>query len=496
MNWFDKTISWFAPSLGLRRARARAAERAMLAYEGARTGRRLGSWSASSSSGNAEMGPALAKLRNNAENLVENNAFAQKSLRRWCRRVVGYGITAQADTGSDAVNAVIDARWEAWCRQCCSDSRLNFGAIQRQIVRTAYVRGECLIRLWDRFAEDNLAVSFQVQVLEPDYLDTDKTQWLGSAVVVHGVQFDLVGRLQGFWLFGQHPGDPIQTSLRGGLTSKFVPAEFVIHHVPLERPGDVRGVSRFAAVMNKLRDLDEYADAEIVRKKIEACLAMFVGQAEGGDGATLGTITDSDGNKIEEMRPGMIAYGLPGQKPEFLSPTSSGDYAAHKKIELKEIFAGLDAQYVVNGNDLEATNYSSFRGGAVDERDAIDEYRWLWLIPQVMDPIYHRFIDHLYAAGEIPEPHYGVKWNPPPFDMLDRAAEAEADRAELQIGKTTWPQLVGNQGQSPEKQIAEIAKWKARLEAAGVSFAKSTSEASSDSGGTNAGNDQAASATN
>ncbi len=467
----------------------------MLSYEGARTGRRLGGWNTSSASGNAEMGPALAKLRNNAENLVENNAYAQKSLRRWCRRVVGYGITPQADTGSDAVNAIIDARWQQWCRQCSSDSRLNFGAVQRQIVRTTYVRGECLVRMWPRPISDGLAVPFQVQAQEPDFLDTDKTQWLGTGAIVHGVQFDLVGRLQGFWLFGQHPGDPIQTTLRGSLTSRFVPVQFVLHHVPLERPGDARGVSRFAPVIAKMRDLDEYADAEIVRKKIEACLAMFVGQAEGIDGGTLGTITDSDGNRIEEMRPGMIAYGQPGQKPEFLSPTSSGDYATHKKVELKEVFAGLDAQYVVNGNDLEAVNYSSFRGGAVDERDAIDEYRWLWFIPQVLDPIYQRFVDTLFATGEIPERNYGVKWNPPPFDMLDRAAEAEADRAELQIGKITWPQLVGNQGQSPQKQVSEIGKWKEALDKAGVTFAKSTSETTSEGGGVNAGNSQTSDST-
>jgi lambda family phage portal protein len=486
VNLLDRLISWFSPSRSLRRSRARAAEQVALSYEGAKTGRRLGGWNASSSSGNAEMGPALSKLRNNAENLVQNNAFANKSVRRWCRRVVGYGITPQADTGSEQLNATIDRLWERWARQCCSDKRLNFGAALRQVVRTTYVRGECLIRLRDRFTTDGLAIPFQIQVQEPDYLDIDKTQWLGNGVIVHGVEFDLLGNLRGFWLFSQHPGDPIQTSARGVSTSSFVPAQYVIHHVPLERPGDVRGVSRFASVISKLRDLDEYADAEIVRKKIEACLAMFVGQPEGADGPTLGSaITDSDGNKIEEMRPGMIAYGQPGMKPEFLAPTSGGDYATHKKVELKEIFAGLDAQYVVNGNDLEATNYSSFRGGAVDERDAIDEYRWLWLIPQVLDPIWRKFIDTLYVIGEIPTQHYGVKWNPPPFDMLDRAQEAEADRLEMQIGKTTWPQVVGNQGQDPTKQIKEITKWKPLLEAAGVTFAASTSESSSDSEGNN-----------
>lgn len=470
MNWLDNTIAWLSPELGLKRARARAAVGVLLSYEGVRTPRRMGAWNPTGTSGNAEMGPAIGKLRDNAEDLVRNNAFASKSVRRWCRRVVGYGITPQADTGSVSTNRTIDNWWRVWVPRCFSDVRLNMYAGQRMIVRTAFTRGECLIRIWDRSLNDGLPVPLQLQIIEPDFIDTGKSQKLDSGFIIHGIQFDSIGRIQGFWLFGEHPGDPISTSRRGALASTFVPADNIIHHVPLERPGDVRGVSRFAAVMAKLRDIDEYADAEIVRKKIEACLSMFVGQDEGSDGPTLGPVTDVTGQPIEQFSPGMIAYGKPGQKPEFFAPSSSGDYAAHKKIELKEVAAGLDQPYVVLAEDLSDVNYSSFRGGAIDERDSVDEYRWLWFLPQVMDRIWERFINKLFAMGEIDEPNYGVKWNPPPFDILDRTAEAEADEIELRIGKKTWPQLVGDQGHDPDKQLQDIEKWKPRLDAAGVSF--------------------------
>jgi lambda family phage portal protein len=433
------------------------------------------------------MGPALGKLRDNAEDLARNNAFGAKAVRRWCRRVIGYGITPLADTGDLKVNAGIDAKWKAWTTACCSDPRINIYAAQRMIARTAFTRGECLIRLWDRFSSDALPVPFQIQVLEPDYLDTYKTEMLaGGGYILHGVQFNAFGRLEGFWLYGYHPGEVLQISQRG-ISSKFIPADSMIHHVPLERPGDVRGVSRFAPVVNKLRDIDEYSDAKIIRQKMEACLAIFIGQEEGPDGQTLGgVITDAAGKRVETFEPGMIAYGQAGQKPEFFSSSPSGDYAAHKKIELKEIAAGLDLPYVILADDLEAVNYSSFRGGAIDERDAADEYRWLWFIPQVMDRIWARFIDKLFAMGEIPESNYGVRWNPPPFDLLDRLNEAEADELELHIGKKTWPQLIGDQGNDPTKQLEDIMRWKALLDAAGVSF--------SQKGATNA-NDQTTTAT-
>ena len=54
----------------------------------------------------------------------------------------------------------------------------------------------------------------------------------------------------------------------------------MLHLFDRLRPGQVRGVPWFAPVILKLRDLDEYDDAELVRKKIEACFAAFVTGAD------------------------------------------------------------------------------------------------------------------------------------------------------------------------------------------------------------------------
>jgi capsid protein len=168
----------------------------------------------------------------------------------------------------------------------------------------------------------------------------------------------------------------------------------------------------------------------------------------------------------------MMIYGAPGVEVAFNQPTSTADYSAYKKTELREVAAGLEIPYVILDDNLEAVNYSSYRGGLLAFRDAIEEYRWNWLIPQVLDPIWELFINKLYAMGVIPEANYAVKWDPPPFDLLDREAEAKADRLELQIGKKSYPQLISEQGNDPDEQISEITKYKPLLDAAGVTFAQ------------------------
>jgi len=486
-NWLDKAISWVSPQVGLRRIRARKLTEVVLAYEGARSARRQGGWNTSGTSGNTEIGVGNAKLRANARDLCRNNAYARKAKREWAKRVVGYGITPRPDTGNARSNTRILELFNRWTEQCCSDSRLNFYAAQKLLVESCYESGEVLVRLWDRRPEDGLAVPLQIQLLEADFIDESIYRQLSNGYIIQGVQFDVIGRVAGYWLFGSHPGEVVATSLRPMLNSAFVPAQYILHHAEIDRPGDVRAVTRLAAVISKLRDLDEYADAEIVRKKTEACLAAMITQDAGSDGPTLGAaaVDASTGLKVEDLRPGMIMYGQPGADVKFFSPEAAGDYAAYKKTELREIAAGLEIPYVVLDDNLEAVNYSSYRGGLLAFRDAIEEYRWNWFIPQVLNPIWRRFIDKLYVMGEIPELNYAVAWDPPPFDLLDREAEAKADRLELQIGKKTWPQLIGEIGNDPELQVSEIEKWKSRIEAAGVTFAGSTSAAgdSTNSGG-------------
>ncbi|MBN2118504.1 MAG: phage portal protein [Anaerolineales bacterium] len=494
MNHLDKVISWLSPQAGLRRARARALTEVVLAYEGARSARRQGGWNTTNTSGNAEIGVGAAKLRANARDLCRNNAYGRKAKREWAKRVVGAGgITPRPDTGSDAIDRTILDLWEQFAAHCCSDHRINFAAAEKIIVSSAYESGEVLVRLWDRKIGDGLAVPLQLQIMEADYLDIDKTQTTATGTIVHGVEFDPLGRIKGYWLYGSHPGGGATSAWRSLFKSKFVPVEYVLHHADVDRPGDARAVTRFAAVIGKLHDLDEYADAEIMRKKVEACLAAMVTQPEGAEGPTLGSaaVDATTGLKVEELRPGMIMYGAPGADVKFLAPSTVGGYAEYKKTELREVAAGLEIPYVVLDDNLEAVNYSSYRGGLLAFRDAIDEYRENWLIPQVLNPIWRRFIDKIWTMGMIRAVNYRVRWDPPPFDLLDRAAEAEADRAELQIGKKSWPQLIGEQGNDSETQLGEIEKWKPRLDAAGVSFAKTTSESAAKSSGADEGDNNA-----
>src|SRR5690606_27084232 len=127
-----------------------------------------------------------------------------------------------------------------------------------------------------RRLEDGLPVPLQLQVLEPDHLDAGRNETLADGgYILQGVEFDPLGRRRAYWLFPVHPGEAGIMG-RGALVSRPAPARQILHLFERLRPGQVRGVPWFAPAILKLRDLDEYDDAELVRKKIEACFAAFV----------------------------------------------------------------------------------------------------------------------------------------------------------------------------------------------------------------------------
>src|ERR1041385_6925682 len=191
MNWLDRAITWIAPKRGYLRSRYRSATMALLAYDGARSGRRTSGWTTANTSANAEVGAALNDLRKRSRDLVRNSPYGKRAITEMVNNAVGTGIAAQADSGKDALNLKIDQVWQDWCEYCDADGQLDFAGLQALIFRSMLESGGVLIRRRLRFTTDGFAVPLQIQVLESDLLDLNKTARLDNGgYVIQGVEFD------------------------------------------------------------------------------------------------------------------------------------------------------------------------------------------------------------------------------------------------------------------------------------------------------------------
>jgi len=464
MHWFDRMLAAVSPGAGLRRARQRQAL-AVLArsYDGARQGRRTDGWIAAGTGANAGIAPALLRLRNRSRDLVRNNPYATKAVQALVSNIVGTGLMPRARASDPAVAAAADRLWQSFAGECDADGLTDFAGLQALAVRSLVESGEVLIRLRPRRLEDGLAVPLQLQVLEADHLDAGRTAELpGGGHILQGVEFDPLGRREAYWLFPRHPGEA-----QGSPAAQRASAQGVLHLFERLRPGQVRGVPWFAPVILKLRDLDEYDEAELVRKKIEACFAAFVTGAEKEQ--TLGAARlEADGRRVEAFEPGMIEYLEPGQDVTFASPTHAGGYADYMRMQLHAVAAGLGLTYELLTGDLSQVNYSSIRAGLIEFRRRMEALQWQLLVPGLCRPVWRRFVTAAQAAGRLPMVAIDAEWTAPRFEAVDPLKDIQADILAVRAGVMTLKEAIARQGYEPAQVLAEIAAINAEIDALGL----------------------------
>ncbi len=208
MNWFDRALGVLSPGMGVKRARQRQALSVLTrAYEGAKPGRRTEGWIAPGTGANAELGPALSRLRARSRDLVRNNPYAAKAVQALVSNMVGTGLMPRARTSDGGLTGEADRLWAQFAAECDADGLTDFAGLQALIVRALVESGEVLVRLRPRRLSDGLVVPLQLQVLEPDHLDAGRSEELpGGGYILQGVEFDPIGRRVAYWLFPRHPG--------------------------------------------------------------------------------------------------------------------------------------------------------------------------------------------------------------------------------------------------------------------------------------------------
>lgn len=466
MTWLDSAIGWLAPKAGLDRARARAALRLMRAYEGASTTRRTVNWRTSGASANAEISSGLPRLRARSRDLVRNNPYARRAIAALVGNAVGTGITL--GSGSKPLLKA----WKGWAAAADFYGDCDLYGLQALAARAVFESGDCLvIRVRTNSADAGPSgIPLKLKVLEGDFLDAGVTgpQSNGNMAVA-GIEIDREGRRVAYHLFTVHPGesalvDPRSKSVR-------VPAEDVIYLFEKERPGQLLGVPRLAASIMRLRDLDEYQEALLVKKKIEACFAAFVSTDDDQRrvGTSTTTETDADGNsrKVERLSPGQILYGKVGESITFGQPSSSSD-VGFTKDALHAIAAGIGCTYEQLTGDLSSVNYSSMRGGRQEFKTLVEQFRWLTFMPQFCERIYGWFEEAARNAGKLRSTGYEHTWTPPRWEYVNPKEDVQADKEELGAGLCSLSEKLRARGENPDEVFAEIAAERDKLEELGI----------------------------
>lgn len=447
MNPIDSLIASMSPQAAVRRERARIQLEALRRYDGASRGRRTEGWRTQSTSADAAASYALGTLRDRSRDLVRNNPYASKAVGVIVSNTIGTGIIAQAKAQrSRRRSQQINELWHDWAtdpRQCDFEGRQDFYGIQALAMRCIVESGEVLIRRRTNSAQ---RIPLQLQLLEPDYIDTTKDVSLESGgLIKEGIEYDREGRRVAYWLYQDHPGE---RHLRvTNLLSSRVPADQIIHVFKQDRPHQTRGVPWASPVIIRLRDFDDYSDAQLLKQKISACFVAFAVDTEAPDAGP--------SELIDKLEPGAIEILPPGKDIRFANPPTVGDFDKITREYLLQIASGFGITYEALTGDLTHTNFSSARLGWLEFQRNIEAWRWQMLVPQMLNPIWLWFQQAGTVAGVRLE---GIMahWTPPRRELIDPSKEIEATKKAVRCGFISLSEAIREFGYEPEEVLEEM----------------------------------------
>ncbi|MBP2665883.1 MAG: phage portal protein, lambda family [Firmicutes bacterium] len=467
MNLIDNVISYVSPRRAYERAAYRKATVVLRNYDAARMDRMGSGWRAAGGTAEQIDRPYRERLLRRARDLERNSDIAKSIILSFERNVVGKGFRVQArvkkKSGDDneTINTAIEKAWKKWsrARNCDITGQSSFNEILKMVIRRRVVDGEIfVIKTYggsDRFP-------FQIQLVEPDQLDTSRQIGNNGNLVKSGVEVDKFNKPLAYWFYNAIPDGFVS------IESVRVPADKVMHLFSKYRPTQVRGISELASSMDSIRDSGEYLEAERVKARIAACFSLFVKAAPGSTNpySRLNKMPSENQKRLDEISPGIIEYLQPGEEIEIANPgnipTNTKDFVEQQQ---RLIGAGQGISYEMISRDVSKVSYSSARQGLLEDRrtfEPIQEY----LVEHFCMEIYAEFLISAVLSGEVKIKDFWQEtdlylehvWIPPGWTWVDPLKDVKASGWEVAANLSTLEEKCAEQG----KDWKEVADQRSR----------------------------------
>lgn len=462
------------------------------------TGRRSRSWRVGSWGPNAAITYALDELRRKSRDLSRKNAFAGAAVDKLVDNIIGTGIVPRSIAARPvaglseehakrvrqedaAFRAALQELFLAWTDEADSVGAHDFYGLQAIAVTGMVEGGESFTRLRTRLLSDGLTVPLQLQVLEGDHCDHMKTD--ATNRIRQGIQFNAIGARTGYYLRREHPGDAFMAT--GGIDETLVPAGDICHLYRARRPGQDRGEPWLARALRTLYDLDQYFDAELVRKKNAARLVAFIKRTldaeddgEPGGGPLGSDPATDDGVAVVEMEPGTVQVLADGEDVEMCEPTDVGaNFEPFVREAKRSVAAAVGLLYEVLSGDYSQMDDRTLRAALNDFRRSVERWQHHLVVYQFCRPIWRRWIDLALLSGALKLPAgmtrhqaYAVEWVPQAWSYIHPVQDVEGKMKEVQAGFSTRTRVVARAGYDVEQVDAENAADNARADEMKLSY--------------------------
>lgn len=434
---------------------------------------------------------ALAQAR--AADLSVNDWAANSGLNAIAANAVGTGLKPQSRikykrlgiTREEAreLQNDIEELWAEWTPHAHVRGMLHFEDIQFLGLRTMLRLGE-MVHLPVMRERVGSPVDLAIQDLSPTRLRTPLDKRF-DASIVDGVELSEYGGPSAYWLATPAPALPGIYDPSTLVSHQFTRVPASIGHRPgcfhlfrYQEEEQVRGTSMLGPGINLFRHLSDSLDNELLAQVVTSSMAMFIARDTGA--ALPDYIEEEDdegGGKIyhQEIAPGTIAYGNPGEKPHMLETSRpSPNWASFCEFVLRAMAASIDMPYEVLAKDFSKTNYSSARAALLEAWRVFTLYR-SWLTRHFCQPVWSMVIEEAWLSGRLKFPAHAPDfydaaalytraiWIGPSRGYVDPVKEINSTIAALDKRLMTYSEALAERGHDFEEVMEEREEEEERL---------------------------------
>ena len=483
-NIIDKMVEAVDPQKAVKRAAARAALKIIDSgygnYGANETKKSMRGWQYYGGSAKEDIEDNISVLRQRSRDAYMGIPTASAALKTMRTNVIAGGLLpapqidaeflGMTDDQAEKFQTDVMREFYLWAdTPLCDAERIdNFWKLQQLTFLSYLMNGDAFVLLGFKEAP-GMPYGLRIKLVEADRIcSPDNFDRLmpcevnGRKVhqIVQGVETDKDGMVVAYWICNRHPLSDQSLIKPGSMEWTRVEAyssktgrRNVLHVMNRERAGQRRGVPILAPVLEAIKQLGRYTDAEITAAVISAMFTVFVEKESPSDAKPFGEMIDpeeqidtQDQSSIE-LAPGAIVDLNTGEKVAFADPKHPNTgYDAFTSAMIRQIGAALEIPPEVLFKQF-VSSYSAARG-ALNEFWRTCAMQRDWFTDDFCTPIYQEWFSEAVARGRVSAPKYfddpiikkaytQCDWNGPARTNLNPSQEVDAAVKRVDAGFST-----------------------------------------------------------
>jgi lambda family phage portal protein len=528
LNIADKIISFIDPEMAMRRIAARNIMKVLnTGYsEGgaSRVKKSMRGWNARSASAQEDIDLNLWALRDRCRDLYMNAPLGRAAIQTVRTNVVGSGLNLKSrinakylglsEEAADEWKQKVEMEFSLWAdsNHCDALKMNNFYELQ-QIAQLIWLQsGDAFVLLKQDNPLPYMPYGLRLHLVEADRVSTPNT--LNNIIagaessiifaiegtaqngnrITSGVEYDASGAVVAYHICNRYPQSLYIYNNLATLTWTRVEAfgkrtgrPNILHLMEAERAEQRRGVPFLAPVIEPLKQLTRYTEAELMAAVVTGMFTVFVKSENPSSGDfPLGSMLPEDKQVASnettnyELGNGAVNVLQPGEDVAFANPGRPNTaFDGFVNALCRYVGAALEIPQDLLQKSFNAS-YSASRA-ALMEAWKMFKMRRTWLANDFCQPVYEEWLAQAVSMGRIEAPGFfddpvirkawsGAEWNGPAAGQLDPVKEVEAAQLRVENGFSTREQeTMEINGGNFDRNIQQAKREQKILKEAGLS---------------------------